>query len=352
MTFRFYDCEVSSYTYNFSWFSPLLLLLYPFSGAEQATRLLIALQGEYMQVCVIFCVYFKVSFKTEFSEGLVSHWLTAAKSMLLFSCRNKYSKDNSSTALLPLSWWKACLPESLAIFQGILVSPRKQTNYPYSPFFLKCFDHYGHNITTAAIDVATWEAVPSQGKVVCVCTCLALDLWKSMAVVRVAVGKGLVCNSHICYKMEHFLITVFLMSSESSHPGVKMHACSRTLWVSALYSPIFKIRDSSLQSYSLYGVSISGPGLPAFDDCEDENRVETPFLWFWPLGMGFSIAAGKKQWKQNSHYFCALEFTLLSNDSADTQRLLCFQFAGCSSIFSTPAKPAVSKYPSDISPFP
>lgn len=103
-------------------------------------------------------------------EGFVSPWLTDAKSMLLSSCRNRCSKDNSSTASfqLHLSCWKACLSESLAIFQGILVSPRKQTNYPYSPFFLKCFDHYGHNITTAATDVATWEAVPSQEKVVCI----------------------------------------------------------------------------------------------------------------------------------------------------------------------------------------
>lgn len=103
-------------------------------------------------------------------EGFVRPWLTDAKSMLFSSCRNRCSKDNSSTASfqLHLSCWKACLSESLAIFQGILVSPRKQTNYPYSPFFLKCFDLYGHNITTAATDVATWEAVPSQGKVVCV----------------------------------------------------------------------------------------------------------------------------------------------------------------------------------------
>lgn len=114
------------------------------------------------------------------------------------------------------------------------------------------------------------------------------DLWKRVAVVRVAAGKGVACNSHICYKMEHFLITVFLMSNESSRSeAVRVQ---RDSLVSSLYSPIFKTKDSSLQSYSLYVVWISGPGLPAFEDCKEKTRAGTPFSWFWPLGAGYSIA--------------------------------------------------------------
>lgn len=45
---------------------------------------------------------------------------------------------------------------------------------------------------------------------------LSLDLCQSVAVTRVAGGEGLECNSHVCYKMERFLIAVFLMSIESS----------------------------------------------------------------------------------------------------------------------------------------
>lgn len=183
------------------------------------------------------------------------------------------------------------------------------------------------------------------------CSCSALDLCKSMAVVKVAGGKGLVCNSHICYKMEHFLITVFLMSSESSHPGVKMHACSRTLRISALYSLIFKIRFLLAVMLFVWGFNFWARAA-----CiwwlwrEKQGRDTIPVVL--TFRRGFFNCCRKKQWKQNSHYFCAPEFTLLNNDSADTQRLLCFQFAGCSSIFSTPMKAAVSKYLSAISHFP
>jgi len=74
-----------------------------------------------------------------------------------------------------------------------------------------------------------------------------------------------------------------------------MCACSRTLWISAPDSLLFKIRVPSLHSYSLYGVWISGPGLPTSDWalCKEKTRADcTPGLWPW--GMAGS-AAGQKR---------------------------------------------------------
>lgn len=76
----------------------------------------------------------------------------------------------------------------------------KHTNHPYNASFPGRFWSLRHSVTTVGL-----------------CSpLLSLDLCRSVAVLSVAGGEGLACNSHTCYKMEPFLIAVFLMSIESS----------------------------------------------------------------------------------------------------------------------------------------
>lgn len=181
--------------------------------------------------------------------------------------------------------------------------------------------------------------------------CSLLDLWKRAAVVRVPGGRGVACNSHICYKMEHFLITVFLMCNESSRSEAV-----RVLWDSLDFLSLFAYFQN--QRFFLAVIfSVCGLYFWARTACiwglQRENQGSDTILVVLTLRQRLLNCWERKQWKQNTHYFCSQEFTLLNKDSADTHRLLSFQFAGCSSSFSTPTKAAVSKHLlSDISCFP
>lgn len=148
-----------------------------------------------------------------------------------------------------------------------------------------------------------------------------------------------------------FLITVFKWGM--NHAGVRLYVCSRTHRVSSLRSPVFKVKDFFLVVvFPLCGLNFWARTARIWG-LQRENQGRDTILVVLTLRHGLLNCWERKQWKQNTHYFCSQEFTLLNKDSADTHRLLSFPFAGCSSSFTTPTKAAVSKYLlSDINCFP
>lgn len=153
-------------------------------------------------------------------------------------------------------------------------------------------------------------------------------------------GRGAACDSPICYKMEHFSFTAFLMSKEPSRSEA-VCVCSELLCVSSLYSAVFRIKRSSLQSYSPHVVWVSGPGLPAFEDYRENQGRDTVVVVLTLRHGLLNCWVGKMEAEHS--LFCSGELTLLNKDSAGTHRLLRFLITGCSSSFSTPTKAAASK---------
>lgn len=156
-------------------------------------------------------------------EGLIPNpWLTTAMCAPV-SCRNRHSKDISSTRSspqLPLSWWKPA--HSLQLYQ--LVRQNVITS-PTVLFSCKSFDHYARNILTVTTDPAALELFLIKGRWFVFFICSLLDLWTRAAVGSVAGGRGIARDSPICYKynvppkcykLGHFFITAFLTSNKSS----------------------------------------------------------------------------------------------------------------------------------------
>lgn len=115
--------------------------------------------------------------------------------------------------------------------------------------------------------------------------CSLLDLRKRAAVVRVAGGRGVACNSHICHKMEHFLITVFLMCNESSRSEA-VHVLWDSLYFLSLFAYFQNQRFFLAVIFSVCGLYFWA----CIWGLQEKTRAATPFLWFWPLGRGYSIA--------------------------------------------------------------
>lgn len=209
---------------------------------------------------------------------------------------------------------------------------------PTTLFSLKSFDRYSHNIITVTTDAATLEIASHQGKVVCVL--YLLTPWSLKESGSGESGRGVKCNSHICYRMEDFLITVFLMSNESSRNEA---VCVQrdSLGLLSLSSYFQNQRFFLAAIFSI--CSLNFWARPAcIWRLHRENQGRDTTLEVLTLRCGFFNCWERKEWKENTLYCCSQEFTLLNQDSADTHRLLSFHCAGCSSSFSTPTKAAVS----------
>lgn len=99
-------------------FDPLSSFDDTLPGAEPAPRLLITLQGEYMQVHVNLRACFRESFIAGVFEGLIwSPWLTAAKSVILYHGSTGTAKTTAAQYCLPNFIWA---DESLTIFSSYI----------------------------------------------------------------------------------------------------------------------------------------------------------------------------------------------------------------------------------------